>query len=245
MTIQELQERISKKEQDIAKKEKNLVKYVVSDEFTAMCDRYFKTGDRSELEAYKKSRNAWCLPEYYSKRRELEDAKATLAKYYKQLEVAKDKANTLSEMPAVLVEFKDYLIEKWDKYDEWKKATIKEEYKTQPRGIGQEYHKWQYEMRNRWGIGWYDFMYLTSEQIHNQNVKDAETLVLNLINRTIEITGKIIDCNALYLDQDNSGFTIINGVVIGEKGKARVESILAGGYNIQRLHVRVLVHPVK
>ena len=101
------------------------------------------------------------------------------------------------------------------------------------------------EMNNKWGRGWYDFQYLTSVQIHNLNVTAAETLVFNLVNRTVELTGKIIDCSDLYLDRDNNGYSIINGLVIGEEGKARVESIGAGGYNIQRYHIRVLVKEVR
>ena len=62
-----------------------------------------------------------------------------------------------------------------------------------------------------------------------------------MINRVIEKTGKIIDASGLCTDRDNSGYTIINGKIIGETGTARIESIGAGGYNIQRYHIRVLV----
>jgi len=236
-----LEERIQNKRNQIAKMEKNLTKYVVSDEFTAMCDRYFETHDRTELENYKKSQGIWYLPDYYSKRCDLEDAKSTLQKYLKQLEDEKAKEASLSELPEVVVEFRSNLIKRWDEYDFWKLEEIDRIYKNNDI----EYKDKINQLREKFGLGWRDFSWLTKEQIHNQNVKDADALILNMINRTVSLTGKITDCKYLYLDQDNSGYTIINGLVIGESGKARIESIGAGGYNIQKYHIRVLVKEVK
>jgi len=246
MTVEEIKIRIAKKEKEIAKREKNLDKYIVDDEFTAICDRFFQTKDRTELDAWKKAHNAMWLPEYYSKRYELEDAKATLVKYQKQLEVASSKENTLSEIPEVIKEFQENLITKWDAYDEWKKSEIRAALKNEPAYRDRDaYRQFHYDMRTKWGSNWYEFAYIKSEEIHKANVKAAEVLVLNLVERTVEITGKITDAKYLYLDRDNAGYAIINGVVVGEKGKARVESIGAGGYNIQRYHIRVLVKEVR
>ena len=251
MTVQELEQKIIKKEQDIAKKEKNLVKYTESDLFTSLCDRYFsepdyRKRDRSELEKYLKENNLRYFPEYYSKRYDLEDAKLTLKKYKKQLETAKDKEKTLSEMPEVLVKFRDDLIRRWDDYDNWKVSAIKEDYKVfDNKFTGNNAYRELYRaMDEKWGRDWYEFKSLRPEEIHKINTKDADNLVMNLINRTIEITGKITDCNYLELNQDNAGYLIINGVIIGEKGKAKVESIYASG-PVQRLHVRVLVKECK
>lgn len=36
----------------------------------------------------------------------------------------------------------------------------------------------------------------------------------------------------------------LNGVIQGTKASVSVESVFAGGYNIQRLHVRTLVKPI-
>lgn len=55
-----------------------------------------------------------------------------------------------------------------------------------------------------------------------------------------EKAGKIQDVKGLYVGVDGS----INGIAIGSEGKVEVESILAGGYNIQCLHYRVLVKPL-
>ena len=37
----------------------------------------------------------------------------------------------------------------------------------------------------------------------------------------------------------------INGIAEGEKGRAKVETIGAGGYNIQCYHFRVLVNKIE
>lgn len=70
-------------------------------------------------------------------------------------------------------------------------------------------------------------------------MKSAESLIMNLYSRIHAITGEVTDWDGIHY----SGGAL-NGVVYGKLGSVRVESILAGGYNIQRLHVRVLVHEI-
>jgi len=62
----------------------------------------------------------------------------------------------------------------------------------------------------------------------------------DLFARCSAVAGVILDASGLHIGNNGS----INGVVIGENGKARVETIMAGGYNIQILHYRVLVSPI-
>ena len=85
---------------------------------------------------------------------------------------------------------------------------------------------------------------LEDEKIKARNERDGKNLILDLLKRVTKITGPVMDWSGLHLTQGNMGL-VLNGLVIGEDGKARVESILAGGYNIQKLHVRVLVKAVK
>lgn len=58
-----------------------------------------------------------------------------------------------------------------------------------------------------------------------------------LVDRVREITGEITDATGLYIGDNGE----INGLVIGIRDKARVNTISAGGYNIQCFHFRVLV----
>ena len=63
----------------------------------------------------------------------------------------------------------------------------------------------------------------------------------DIINRTVKITGPITDASNLKV----GGKGDLNGFIIGENGKAKVETIGAGGWNIQRWHLRTLVHQMK
>ena len=65
--------------------------------------------------------------------------------------------------------------------------------------------------------------------------------VFDLIRRVTKVTGTITDASALRIGEQSGE---LNGLVIGEEGKAFVETIGAGGYNIQRFHYRVLVKKV-
>lgn len=227
-----LTEKITKKQQQIAKCERLLNKYLpdCSELEKSVIKQFLQTGDYKLHHGLDYS-DAW------GKAVELYDSRQTLAKYEKQLKAEADKQSTLNKLPAVVQEFKGNLITRWDEFDKWKREQIKLEYNN--RSI--DYDTRRRNLNTKWGRGWYDFMYIDNNTIHKNNVRDADNLILNMINRVIEKTGKITDCQYLTLDRDNSGYTIINGKIIGESGTAKIESIGAGGYNIQRYHIRVLV----
>ena len=85
-----------------------------------------------------------------------------------------------------------------------------------------------------------DRMDWNEDKMRREVKRNVEDLILNLMYRVYKKCGNIVDVRGLYLNSANEG-TCINGRIIGDKGTAYVESILAGGYNIQCLHVRVLV----
>lgn len=72
---------------------------------------------------------------------------------------------------------------------------------------------------------------------------DSEVIAkrVDLYHRCSAVVGVITDASGLRTGSNGS----INGIVIGENGKAKVETIMAGGYAIQCLHYRVLVNPIK
>lgn len=235
-----LTEKIQNKQKQIEKLERLYAKYATDAEEKAIIDRFLETGDRTEYHVYLKSHNQWYGGDAWSKANELYDARNTLAKYEKQLAAEEAKNATLNQLPEALIEFKNQLIDRWDRYDEWKKNAICEDMKKEREF--ESYKDYKHMMYEKWGRNYRDAAYISSEDIHKSNVKDAETLVLNLVSRVTERVGQITDTQYLRLDRDNAGYSIINGRIIGTKGTVRIESIGAGGYNIQRYHIRVLVH---
>ena len=62
-----------------------------------------------------------------------------------------------------------------------------------------------------------------------------------IIERVNAICGKITDATGLKVGAKGD----LNGNIIGERGTAHVQTIGAGGYNIQCFHFRTLIHEVK
>lgn len=77
-------------------------------------------------------------------------------------------------------------------------------------------------------------------QLNKELDREVAYKRIDLYHRCSAVVGVITDATGLKIGNNGS----INGEVIGEEGKAHVETITAGGYNIQILHYRVLVRPV-
>lgn len=69
---------------------------------------------------------------------------------------------------------------------------------------------------------------------------EAENKYDNIVNRAVEITGKILDATDLSIGSTGE----LNGIIVGKNGKAKIETIGAGGYNIQCFHFRTLIHKI-
>lgn len=161
--------------------------------------------------------------------KKLEEKKQILqnweAKLERQLEVER---KFQKEIPEAMKEAFEMLVADWNRYDLEKKERIIKAY----RELG------YVEFVKKYKYSTYDWaMSATEQSIDNSNRRSATIWMLDLYNRVYAITGEITDCSRLHF----SG-KALDGYVTGTEGTAKVETILAGGYNIQRLHARVLVH---
>lgn len=166
-------------------------------------------------------------------KRDLERKILLLEKQESQLDRALDKAIILGDLPEPLLNLQTELVSRWDDWDIEKKSSLKKKYdELGYSGFVSKYKRSSYEL-----------LTTTEQEIHNKNVKFAEKLVLDLYERVSHITGTITKWNYINLSIDNTGNPVLTGYVVGENGSAEITSILAGGFNVQRLHIRILVKP--
>lgn len=78
------------------------------------------------------------------------------------------------------------------------------------------------------------------EQIIKNIERDAISKEQMLIKRVNKAVGTIVKSITLNVGVNGE----LNGIIEGANGKCKIETIYAGGYNIQCLHYRVLVHKV-
>lgn len=242
MTVIELKEKVKKAEEAVAKVEKTIERHtaqmekklkIVLDHGWDPENRWCRQDTPEHHEAY------WAICEYDSKVEDIKNAhdkliekERILQNWKDRLEAAEAKENKfLTEVPECMKIMMEELITRWDESDLEKMEFLKSKY----RELGYKDFIKEYKYSN------YKFMmYETAETIHKANTRAAEGLIMDLYSRINAITGEVTEWGYIHY----SGGAL-NGEVHGKLGSVRVESILAGGYNIQRLHVRVLVHEIK
>ena len=69
---------------------------------------------------------------------------------------------------------------------------------------------------------------------------EMRSKMLDLAQRIGEKVGRITNASGLHVQNGE-----IAGVIYGENGSATIQTIGAGGYNIQRFHFRTLVHELE
>ncbi len=164
--------------------------------------------------------------------KEIEETKKSLEKYEGQLTGAVERERILlKEIPDSMKRMQQELVDRWDVWDIERRNQMLLDYRT----LGYRDFMKKYRGQDT------EFRWKTDEQIHSANMEDAKALILDLYYRVRSITGEITDWNGIHCESGNLG-CVLNGFVIGKEGRCEIESIYAGGYNIQRLHIRVLVH---
>lgn len=87
----------------------------------------------------------------------------------------------------------------------------------------------------------YDSYEEATKKLNADLQQEADRKYDFIIERVNAICGKIIDATGLRVGAKGD----LNGNIIGERGVAHVQTIGAGGYNIQCFHFRTLIHEVK
>ena len=205
---------------------------------------------------------------YISKKKLIDELNSKLAKYQEAL----DKIELFQEEDKVKVIWDFLLNWKNDMYNYIKdNAELYFKLKKEYREALARYKKEHLEdfPENNWRVSWqsekiFDEYYfspilsltkdltsygnLDEKRLNDILDKDIEAKYKNLQLKIKKICGNIIDASNLKIA--NNG--MINGYIIGDLGKAIVETIVAGGYNQnvivntkhgQIAHYRVLVHP--
>lgn len=196
----------------------------------------------------------------------VEEKKALIAKYEAQLAKEEARLDAINSYPQVFLDFMDEVVEMWDAWDAMRKASVIEARQDvgrievemdkvrlgNPLARSRDIPEWveleeaRKEIRSRYSESeWYDLPYKNEEQIHASNVKDAQILVQNLFVRVSDIVGDVEDASDLHIARGNEGHAVINGLVKGQGKVAKVQSVGAGGWNIQRFHIRTLVNEVR
>ncbi len=231
MTLATLNERIANAELRIEKKQATIEK-----------KRALAKKKAAKLEHMSENEKFWavCDIEHLAEdvernEKEIAEIKASLETYRKQLAGETEKEEMfVREIPELMKRMQNELVTLWDEWDKKRRDELKAAY----RELGyREFYK-KYKRADG------EFKDKTDDEIHKSNEKDAKALIIDLYNRVKHITGDVTDWNGISAEVGTWGFTVLNGIVLGKQGKCRVESILAGGYNIQRLHVRVLTHEI-
>lgn len=238
MTTTELKEKITAAEQALTKAEATVDRHkkqaekklqiIACNGWTVEKQRDY--ADSGNMTAF------WATVEYQQKLEDIKNAQNKVTERQRILHNWREKYNDaihneteINNIPEVFKKVAENLVENWDKSDNELKAQIIEYMKL---------HTYAQAVKKYSGSALM-IRHKTKEEIHRENEREAKYWVLALWQRVIDITGE----NITEIKITNTDYEL-NGFVKGSLGTARVETILAGGYNIQRLHTRCLVHKI-
>lgn len=257
-SIEFLKERISKAEDKIAKKQGTIAKKQGWIEkrkanfanLTTENERYWATCEINNLE-----------DDIIRLEKEIKEAQTALDGYKAQLAAEIEKANSRN-VPAILEFLADwkvkvmnyyertfpvYLHAKEERYAQNREYCEKVNYMIRDHAKREELRKTEREQEKQFRQMWSNFIKydecdrFQKERLQKDLDRDAELKYDDIIERTNAICGTITDAAGLRVGLKGD----LDGYVKGERGTAKVQTIGAGGYNIQCFHFRTLVHEMK
>lgn len=179
-------------------------------------------------------------------------AKEYIELYNKEYDVTEEEMKELYENKYVKDEVSGKSIRKWCRSyeDDEIKTIIENQNKYEIKDIKREINR-RYRMNFEERINKSD-LYILSKVIEHYEVintdmidkilnDDVETKKEMFIDRVSAVVGVIREMKDFEIGDNGE----INGIAIGDKTKAKVTTIIAGGYNIQCQHFRVLVNKIK
>ena len=167
-----------------------------------------------------------CIQNQFDSYNKIYDLEDKLTKLDAELQKAQVKQQEVEEIPPIIKELQNALYKELVDYDIELRDKIQDYYMENGRT----------ETIKMYGKSLVDDLRGKSDsEIERDCAKAAEFYVLDLIHRVTKKIGKIIDYSGIYVNGP-----AINGVVVGERGTTRLETIIAGGA-IQRTHYRVLL----
>lgn len=234
MTIKELQEKINNKKADIEKRIRLNEK---------LNNKLAKLTDKFDIE--------FCKDDIRDGIRKLETLKEQLVRLEQSLEKVKAIEESKPNRIQVIVDF----------LNQWKEKAMKfylEEYKNYIADIHtlrnmsretkeeyEEYRKFNSEIHNKYSNFVMDLYGKgdkgREEYLNKVLDREVENKYNSFIRRINKIDSNVINVDNLYIGKNGE----LNGYITCKTCNIKVQTIYAGGYNIQCLHYRVLVNKVR
>lgn len=248
-SIEFIQKRIAGKEKELKKLEQKLARI-----------------RKVEASGWDSDHNPYCYSEYDLRYciKDIEAASKALEGYKTQLTAETEKAS--SRNVKAIVDFielwkancRKYYLETLPEYaeakEEWfRKSKEHAEWSNnggwrdpEAKQVNEEYSRYRAAFRQRWAsfenyvAGRRGAYVIDMEKLSKDLEQEGNRKYDFIIERTNTIVGVITDASGLRVGNKGD----LNGYIIGTKGTAKVETIGAGGYNIQCFHFRTLINQV-
>lgn len=256
-TVEFLQKRVSGKEAEIVKLQKKMERILKAQSTDWQVNPYYYSERDLTITS-----------------KELDRTNRELADYQQKLQQEIEKSNSRN-IPAIIEFLEgwkrrvtDYYTDAMDRYVvellEWHKYNKEHcdwsntqghrlwmENRDEWNRIDKEYRQHKNAFQSTWNFitPYVDYKYtegkkeyfLNTEKLQKMLDKEADVKYDFIVERTNEITGTITDATNLKVGSKGD----LNGYIKGERGTAKVETIGAGGYNIQCFHFRTLIKAMK